>query len=99
MNTDSEKNTQTAPLVSQNDGNSHSDDNERPEPFATLMEVVAEYGYEQVLQCLSNNAELDAEDAAEDGDVCDDCLETYARVHSGLEALLGSVWPTTGETL
>jgi hypothetical protein len=37
-------------------------ENKRPEPFATVLDLVTEYGYGGVLEALAENARFDAEE-------------------------------------
>jgi hypothetical protein len=57
---------------------------DRPQPFATLCELVDEHGIEQVLEALADNAQFDSEDE----DACACCRSKSARLALELNQLL-----------
>jgi hypothetical protein len=57
---------------------------ERPEPIATILELAADYGMEEVLRSLSDLALFDSEDT----DACNNCRAHGQILHEGLEQLL-----------
>jgi hypothetical protein len=59
---------------------------EIPEPFNTVMELVAERGNREILEALAQNAEFDADD--DSGFFCPKCREGFAYLHLELTQLL-----------
>lgn len=57
---------------------------ERPEPFATVLELAGEYGKLAVIEALNDLAEYDAEDPG----FCLACREEESWLHFELEHLL-----------
>jgi hypothetical protein len=62
-------------------------DTNRPEPYATLLDLIDEHGLANVLQDLANHCEFTAEEDTESGDVCQDCIKNYTVASIALEAL------------
>jgi hypothetical protein len=59
-------------------------ESERPEPFASVMEIISEYGIEEVLAAISDDALF----TSEDPEVCRCCREEALGFHEAIEALL-----------
>jgi hypothetical protein len=63
------------------------EDNARPEPFATLHELVDEHGIEQVLQNLSDLQDFESQEE----NCCFDCRQKARVIHLKLELLLAEL--------
>ena len=57
---------------------------ERPEPFATILELAADYGMAEVLRSISDLALFDSEDT----DACNNCRAHGQMLRTGLEQIL-----------
>jgi hypothetical protein len=57
---------------------------ERPEPFATILDLLSEHSEEEILSAISNAAEFEAEDE----ETCSTCRIRSARLHLELDQLL-----------
>jgi hypothetical protein len=62
-------------------------DEERPEPFATISELIGEHGIEEVLQSLSDHALFDSENL----EACSCCSDKAAKIHWILHAILSPI--------
>jgi hypothetical protein len=62
----------------------HKDEEQRPEPFATINELIAEYGNGEVLEAIAENAEYDSQDV----EACSRCREKGARLSLEIYQLL-----------
>jgi hypothetical protein len=61
----------------------NSDDQGRPEPFATILELIGEYGAPALLDSISDVALFDSENEEN----CHDCRALAAQLHLELEEL------------
>jgi hypothetical protein len=68
---------------------SNAPENERPEPFATLLELISEHGLEIILEDLSSHCEFESED----NDNCSKCRQRYAIASSILRDAVHSLDP------
>jgi hypothetical protein len=57
---------------------------ERPEPFATILDLLSEHSEEEILAAISDAAEFEAEDE----ETCSTCRIRSARLHLELDQLL-----------
>jgi hypothetical protein len=55
----------------------------RPEPFATVLELIHEYSLTDVLQSLADFAEFESENEH----ICNDCSERHVALSSQLSKL------------
>jgi hypothetical protein len=62
------------------------EEQERPEPFATICELIERHGIREVLHAVSDYTLFESEDAE---DVCEGCRAEAQGFHEGLEGLLG----------
>jgi hypothetical protein len=60
------------------------DDQGRPEPFATILELLPDHGKQEVLHAIAEAALYDSEDQ----EIFHDCRLKHARLHLELEQLL-----------
>jgi hypothetical protein len=56
----------------------------RPEPFATIVDLIHEHSFQEVLECLSEYAEFDSENE----DVTDDFRDFAHKLHAALESVI-----------
>ena len=59
---------------------------DRPEPYVTVLDLINEYGYYAVLEAVSDEAQFETEEDNED--TCLNCRKRAARIHLELEQLL-----------
>jgi hypothetical protein len=60
---------------------------DKPQPFADLLDLVSEYGMYEVLESLTNMAEFESKDSE-----CENCKELNKHLHAGLRAVVATVF-------
>jgi hypothetical protein len=69
-------------IITESNDNQNTD--ERPEPFATILDLLSEHSEGEILAAISDAAEFEAEDE----ETCSTCRVRSARLHLELDQLL-----------
>jgi hypothetical protein len=72
-------------MITQEEQTVNTDDN-RPEPYATVLDLINDHGYYAVLEAVSDEAQFEAEDDNEE--YCAGCRKRAAQLHLELEHML-----------